>query len=338
MVEKQRIGNSELFASRVALGCWVFAGGPEWGNQKEEDSIATVHAALDLGINLFDTAPAYGGGESERILGLALQGRRDEALIGTKISSSHAHKEGIIASCDESLSLLKTDRIDLIQIHWPNHDVPFEETIEALHQLKADGKIRYAGVCNFGVNDMSNYLRKGGEMVSNQLPYSLLSRAIEYTILPECRQRDVSVLPYSPLLQGLLTGKFKTAEDVPTGRSRTRHFSCDQPGVRHSESGCESETFKALSDIENIASEAGYFMSNLAISWLLHQPGIPSVVMGARTPGQVEQNMKSLSQNMKSLSVPLSTEELNRLNLVTDPVKSILGSNPDLWQSEGRYN
>ncbi len=324
-MNRQRIENSELMASPLALGCWVFAGGPTWGQQEQKVSIATVHAALDLGINTFDTAPAYGDGVSERILGLALRGRRDEALIATKISEANASQKELIASCEKSLSLLRSDRIDLLQLHWPSRKVPFEETIETLDRLKAEGKIRYAGVCNFGINDMRDYLRKGGEMVSNQLPYSLLTRAIEYSILPECRKRKISVLPYSPLLQGLLTGKFKNADEVPAGRSRTRHFSCHRPDARHNEPGCESETFEA------IASEAGLSTSALAISWLLRQPGIPTVIIGARTPLQVEQNLQSVS------AIP-TAEVLRQLNLVTDQVKSKLGANPDIWQSESRYS
>src|SRR3954469_1224432 len=152
------LGQSSLNVSVYALGCWPFAGGRVWGHQDDEVSIATVHAALDAGINLFDTAEAYEAGTSERVLGKALLGKRDKALIATKVAANHLAASDVIAACEESLRNLQTDYIDLYLIHWPNWEVPLAETVGALVQLRNEGKIREIGVCNFAVQDMTEML------------------------------------------------------------------------------------------------------------------------------------------------------------------------------------
>jgi aryl-alcohol dehydrogenase-like predicted oxidoreductase len=166
-----RLGQSTLNVSTYALGCWPFAGGRVWGEQDDEVSIATVHAALDAGINLFDTAEAYETGASERVLGRALLGKRDQAIIATKVAANHLAAPDVIAACEESLRNLQTDYIDLYLIHWPNWNTPLSETVGALEQLKRQGKIREIGVCNFGVQDLTEMLNLY-PIVTDQLPYN----------------------------------------------------------------------------------------------------------------------------------------------------------------------
>ena len=330
LMKRRFIGSSTLEVSPLALGCWAFAGGENWGDQDENESISVIRSALDRGIDLFDTAPGYGNGESERILGLALKGRRDEAVIATKVSETVLAKADLIASCERSLSLLQTDRIDLLQVHWASRSTPFEESIAALEQLKDAGKIRYYGVCNFGLGDMKEWLGKGGEMISNQLPYSLLTRSIEYEIVPECITHEVSILPYSPLMQGLLTGKFVTAASVPDGRARSRHFNSARSMARHGEPGCEGETFAAVAEVKRIAEESDISMAELSLAWALKQPSVASLIVGARS-------IKQLEENARCLNTVVDDEIDQELKAATEAVKRHLGTNADLWSDTSRY-
>jgi aryl-alcohol dehydrogenase-like predicted oxidoreductase len=300
-----------------------------WGPQVESDSMATIRAALDVGINFFDTAEGYGAGESERVLGQALAGRRHEAVIATKVSRSNLSADEMRRACERSLRHLQTDYIDLYQIHWPSRTVPLEETIAALEKLREQGKVRAIGVCNFGVQDLSD-LVKIGRAETNQLPYSLLWRAIEYEIQPRCVEAGLGILCYSPLVQGLLTGKFATPDDVPEGRTRTRLFSGDRPQARHGEAGCEAEAFAAIEGIRRISDEIGEPMAKVAVAWPLHRPGVTSVIVGARRPDQIE-------QTVQAADLELSPEIIGRLTEATDEVKRVVGPNPDMWQSESRF-
>jgi aryl-alcohol dehydrogenase-like predicted oxidoreductase len=325
-----KLGTTDLEVSPLTLGTWAFAGGALWGEQALEQSIAAVHAALDNGITVFDTAPGYGDGESERVLGRALDQRRGEAIIATKVSPTKLAYADTLASVEASLKRLRTDHVDLLQVHWANHEVPFAETISAFNKLKEQGKVRHVGVCNFGPRDMVEWIAAGGELVSNQLPYSLLTRSIEFEIVPECERAVVSILPYSPLMQGMLTGKYRTADEVPEGRARSRHFSKNRPGVRHGESGCEAATFEVLERIRVVSDDLGVPMEQVALAWLLSKRPVASVIVGARDAQQVE-------KNIRSTRLVLPPEVLLELDEATVEVKQHLGANPDLWEGNGRY-
>ncbi len=327
---RRKLGLSELEVSPLALGCWQFAGGDYWGERTESSQVELVSAALDLGINFFDTAPAYGDGESERVLGVALKGRRDKAIVATKVSSVIHSADDIVKSCEESLRLLQMDFVDLLQIHWPARELPREEIAAAIGGLQKSGKVRAFGVCNYGPKDLADLLGTGLPIVSNQLPYSLLSRAIEYEILPLCRKHGISVFPYSPLLQGLLTGRWRKPDEVPIPRARTRHFRGNRPQSRHGEEGCESETFAALDAIRPIAESKAISMSDLAIAWVAAQEGVSSVIFGAGDRTQLE-------ANIKALDVKFDESTLKALDEATAAVKAHLGANPDLWMGESRY-
>lgn len=325
MIGRRRVGRTDIRVSPVAMGCWAIAGDHTWGPQDEADSIATIHAALDVDINLFDTAEGYGDGYSEEVVGKALRERRHEAVIATKVSVNHLAKEEIVKACERSLKRLQTDYIDLYQIHWPSRTVPLAESMEALERLKEQGKIRAIGVCNFAVQDLTELLAIG-HVETDQLPYSLLWRAIEYGIQPKCVENQIGILCYSPLLQGLLTGKFASADGVPESRGRTRHFSRDRAETRHGEPEHEKETFQAIARIRRICEEIGQPMAEVALAWLLYQPAVTSVLAGARHPEQIHQNARAAELALSSGAVYVLTE-------ATTELKELFGTNPDMWQS-----
>ena len=322
------LGNQTLNVSAYALGCWSFAGGQYWGDQDEAVSIATVDAALDAGINFFDTAEGYGDGASERVVGKALRGKRDKAIIATKVTASHLAAADVIAACENSLRNLQTDYIDLYLIHWPNWEIPVAETVGALEQLKHAGKIREIGVCNFGVQDLSEIL-KLYPIVTDQLPCNLLWRVIEREILPVCLANDVGLMCYSPLAQGLLTGRYAVADDVPDGLSRTRLYAGTRQYSKHGEAGAEVEVFAALTEIKQIADELGQPMAAVALAWLRQQAGVATILVGARSP-------EELHLNLPALNLELAPATVQALNQATETVKAKLGNNPDMWISPSR--
>jgi aryl-alcohol dehydrogenase-like predicted oxidoreductase len=296
-----------------------------WGDQSEKDSIAAARAAVDAGITFFDTAPGYGDGLSERRLGLGLAGLREKVVVATKIGPDAMAAGKVTESVERSLRHLGSDYIDLIQIHWPSRSIPLAETLGELEALKRTGKVRAIGLSNFGALDLADALAIA-RPTTNQLPYSLLSRAIEFEIVPACKEAGVGVLCYSPLLFGLLAGGYERADQVPDGRARSRHFSPARKLIRHKEPGCERETFEAIAAIRRVAQGLSVPMSDLAAAWLLHQPGVSAVLTGIRRPEQAD-------ANVKAASLSLDRETLAELDRVSQPVKEALGKNPDLWQS-----
>ena len=278
----------------------------------------------DLRLN----TPEFLGEINEILLGKALGADRSRAVIASKVNKEHLRRGDLITACENSLRRLGTDYIDLYQIHWPDWEVPLEETIGALLQLKDQGKIRAIGVSNFGVRDLSDVLPFGC-VVSDQLAYSLLFRGIEYSLKPKCVESGVGILTYSSLAQGLLSGKYATADDFPVGRARTKLFATGKrAGVRHGGPGFEEGTFAAIDKIRNICRDIGQEMADVALAWSLAQPGITSVLAGGRTPAQV-------LTNAKGASLTLSQEVLDALSAATEPVKAFIGDDPDPW-SYGR--
>lgn len=325
-VPRRRLGRTDLAVSPVAMGCWAIVGDATWGSQDERDSIAAVHAALDCGVNFLDTAEGYGAGYSEQILAKALKGRRDQVVIGSKASPNHAGCfADLVASCEASLKNLGTDYIDLYHLHWPNRSVPIEQILADFAKLKEQGKIRAFAVSNFGKGDLTELLEHGRCEV-NQLPYSLLWRVVEREIVPICTANDISVTCYSPIMQGLLTGKFRSPDDVPEGRARTRLFAKTRPQARHDEPGAETETFQAIAQIAEVAADLGKPMSQVALAWLMHQPGVASVLVGARDAAQ-------MAENAAAMHLALDQETLSRLDAATAPLMAKFGTNPDMWQS-----
>ena len=323
------LGSTDIEVSRMALGCWPFAGGTVWGPQDDADSIAAVHAALDNGVNFFDTAEGYDDdSNSEEVLGRALVDRRTEAVIATKVSANNLRPEDVKSHCEASLQRLQTDYIDLYQIHWPNHDVDVADTMSALLDLQQDGKIRAIGVSNFGVVDLSEVLEYG-TVVTDQLPYNLLWRAIEFEIQPLCVARDVGLICYSPLAQGMLAGRYNNADEVPPGLSRSRHFSSERELAIHGESGQEAETFAAIATVKEIAGSIGAHPATASLAWVLSRPGVTSLLVGARNAREVELNLPAFEYE-------LSSEVESQLSCATETLKNALGASPDMWHSPGR--
>ena len=324
----RRLGNSDLEVSVVGMGCWAIVGDSTWGPQDEADTEAAVKAALDAGVNFFDTAEAYGDGFSEEILGKLFRGMREEVILASKASSRNHAPAALRAACEASLRRLRTDYLDLYQLHWPSREVPFADTWEAMMTLVEEGKVRAAGVSNFGRQDLTALLASGVP-ASNQLCYNLLFRAIEYEIQPLCVEHGISIICYSPLMQGLLTGKFRHADEVPEGRARTRHFSKDRPQARHSEEGAEEETFAAIRRIQAICDKLGVPMADAALAWLLAQPAVATAIAGMRNAHQAK-------ENARAADLELPGEVVAELSEVTEALREKLGPNADMWQTDSR--
>ena len=318
----RKLGTSDLDVSVLSMGTWQLADSDYWGDA--ERGTEAVRAALDAGVNLFDTAEGYNWGESEKALARALGAQRDKIHIATKVSREHCAPEKLREACEGSLRRLDTDYIDLYQVHWPSRDVPFADTCAEMLKLKQEGKIRVLGVSNFGSRDLEDWLAVG-EVSSNQLGYNLLTRAIEYDILPACTGRGVGVIVYMSLMQGILAGQWARIADIPVSRRRTRHFSREREGTRHGEDGCEELALEALTQMRELADGLGQPLANVAIAWVLAQPGVTSVIAGARKP-------EHMVRNLGALSVELGPDVMTRLDEISQPVKEAMGANADMWE------
>ncbi len=221
----RRLGKSDLKVSVVGFGCWPIVGGFNWGEQAEKDSLAALRKAYELGVNFFDTAEGYGNGYSEQLIAKGLSAHLDNVIIASKVSKNNLAPSEMRKACEKSLRHLNREYIDLYQIHWPNPDIRLEDSLECMKELRDEGKIRFAGVSNFGLESLFKSFSSDVAPVSNQVAYNLLFRAPEWEILPFCRDHDISILPYCPIMQGLLSGKYNSPEAVPEDRARTRHFS-----------------------------------------------------------------------------------------------------------------
>jgi len=343
-MRKRRCGKSELELSVLGAGCWAFGGGEYWGEQSQKDVEMVVHRAVDLGVNYFDTAEVYNDGRSEESLGKALKGiNRDRVIIGTKVAPSNTYPDVLVKHCEASLKRLDTDYIDIYMVHWPihphsirhftddekviNNPPDVEDAFSTLQELQEQGKIRYIGVSNFGVFRLEQARQYCPEIVVNELPYSLLTRAIELEILPYCREEGISVIGYMTLMQGLLAGIYPTLADVPPWQRRTRHFhykSCEL--IRHGEEGAEEETNKALADIKVIARELGMTMPEVALKWALAADGITCALVGAR-------NVNELEANVRAVEDRLPADIVDRLNRVTKQLLDKLGPSFDYYES-----
>ncbi len=322
----RKLGESALEVSVISFGAWQIGDPKFWGEESNPDPDGVVGVAIDQGINLFDTAEAYGDGGSEQALGKALQGRRDQVYIASKVSEAHCTPDGIRLACENSLKRLDSDHIDLYQMHWPFAHESFEDAWAALMKLQEEGKVREIGVSNFGPHDLSAWMR-AASAVSNQLGYNLLFRAPEYEMIPACRQHGLGILVYMPLMQGLLTDRYTSIADIPMQRRRTRHFSGDRQGTRHGESGHEEVLMDTVEDLRDFADAVGIPLSVMALSWLIAQPGITSVILGAR-------NASQLTENLRAASLNIGPAAIAQLNEFTFPLKVALGTNCDMWESE----
>ncbi|MGB0582583.1 MAG: aldo/keto reductase [Limisphaerales bacterium] len=332
-MKQNPVPNTDLVVSQLCFGCWGVASDFHWGDRVEDESVAAMLAAVEAGVNFFDTAPVYGDGASETLLGRVMKenGLRDSLVVASKVPPNRMKPEEIVAACEASLQRLQTDHIDIYQTHWTNRDVPLADTWDSLLQLQTQGKVRHVGVCNMGLGDLDE-ISPRQRPVTNQLPYNLLWRMIETEIMPRCRADNIGMLIYSPLMHGMLADKYRTAADVPDGRARSRHFTTERSLARHGEPGCEEETFAALDLIRELASQLDRPMSDLALSWIAQQDGITSVIAGAR-------NADQLKENVAGLDTLLANDAVSQLNAATEKLKTALGPNPDMWDGgeDSRY-
>ncbi|MBV8222051.1 MAG: aldo/keto reductase [Candidatus Eremiobacteraeota bacterium] len=279
---------TSIQASRVGMGTWAI-GGDLWGGSDDNESIATVHSALDRGITLFDTAPGYGEGHSEEVVGRALRGRRDKAIIATKVGLEWLPSHAVVRNStpvriqkelDDSLRRLQTDRIDLYQIHWPDHSTPLEETAHAMQRLLDAGKIRAIGVSNFSIQEMDRF-RKATPLHTCQPPLNLFERAAENDILPYAREHAMTALTYGALCRGLLSG---TMTEKTTFENDALRGSFD-PKFKQPRFG---EYLRAVKRLDELAQKRyGKRVIQLAVRWVLDHPGGGIALWGARHPGQL---------------------------------------------------
>jgi len=302
-MEKRRLGRSDLEVTVLTMGCWQ-AGKDQWTNVNDDDSIAAMRAAFDAGINFFDTAEAYGGGHSEKILAKALEGHRDEVLIATKVFPGNYTADKVQAACEASLERLQTDHIDLYQLHWPTGSwgtpiVPIEETLPPLLRLQEQGKIRALGVSNYNSAQIEEVLGVG-RVESLQPPYSLFWRPFENNgTFQTCIENEIGIIAYSPLAQGLLTGKFNKDNRPDDNRSGNVLFQGE----------VYDKALAAVDQLRAIASKYGKTTGQLSLQWLLSQPGVTSVIVGARTAEQVQDNVESAGFQIS----PEDIQEIDRI-------------------------
>ncbi|NIR52018.1 aldo/keto reductase [candidate division KSB1 bacterium] len=288
-MEFVKLRDSEFKASCIGLGTWAI-GGWMWGGSDERESIRTIHAALDKGINLIDTAPVYGFGRSEEIVGKAVAGygNRDKIIIATKVGLEwrddeivrNSTKKRIRKEIDDSLKRLGTDYIDIYQVHWPDSRVPVAETAESLLELQQAGKIRSIGVSNYSPEQMDRF-REAAPLHTTQPPYNLFEREIERDVLPYCRDRNITTLTYGVLCRGLLSGKMQSDTKF-TGDDLRKVDPKFQP-PRY------AQYLQAVDQLDRFAREHyDKRVIHLAVRWVLDQPGASIALWGARRPQQLD--------------------------------------------------
>jgi aryl-alcohol dehydrogenase-like predicted oxidoreductase len=306
-MEYRKLGQSNLYVSRLAFGAWAI-GGWLWGGADSNDAVKAIETAVDHGMTTIDTAAVYGFGLSEELTGKAIRGKRDRVQILTKFGLTwsgtngafhfaskdnsgndvniyrYASREKVISDCDISLKRLGTDYIDLYQIHWADPTTPVTETMEALEILIRKGKIRAGAVCNYSLE----LLKEAGKtftVASDQMQYSMLNRSIEKEIVPYCISNNIGILAYSPLQRGLLAGKITKGHKFNEGDSRPSTIYYREPNF--------SRILKLNDDLGKIADELNVTPAQLVLNWTINQPGITCALAGARNPGQVLDNIKA---------------------------------------------
>jgi aryl-alcohol dehydrogenase-like predicted oxidoreductase len=299
-MDRKKLGSSDLEIAPIGLGTWAIGGGDNpygWGPQDDSDSVKAIQRAIDLGINWIDTAPGYGDGHSEEVVGKAIASRRDEVIIATKCGILwkedgsdiyvNLKADSIRLEVEASLHRLNVEVIDLYQIHWPGDGSEIEEGWSAIADLVAAGKVRYGGVSNFSVDQMKQ-IQPIMPITSLQPPYSMLERDVEQELLPFCGKEKIGVIVYSPMQAGLLTGKFtkQRVESLPEDdwRMNSPHF--QEPGL--------SANLELVDGLREIAEGAGKTVAQLAIAWTLRRPEVTGAIVGARHPDQIEETVQAV--------------------------------------------
>ncbi len=330
-MEFRQLGQTELKLSAVTFGAWAI-GGWMWGGSVKKDAIEAIRASYDAGVTTIDTAPVYGQGYSEELVGEAIKGiPREKVQILTKFGMRwddtrgefafksednngkpidvyrYAGKQSVLDECEASLKRLGTDYIDLFQIHWPDTTTPIAETMEALNLLLEQGKIRAAGVCNYSKAQMEE-AEKTINLASDQVPYSMVERSIEAELVPYCLKLQKSIIAYSPLQRGILTGKIKPGHQFAAGdhRPQTKFYKPDNiERINH-----------LLDTLRPLADEKGISLSQLVIRWTIDQPGVAVALVGARDATQAVQNAAAVEVKINEEEMSFINKQIDKLELV----------------------
>jgi aryl-alcohol dehydrogenase-like predicted oxidoreductase len=309
----RHLGNSNLKVSAVGLGTWAY-GNDTFGKVDDQQSIKAIRAAVDSGINLIDTAPAYGDGHAEKVVGKAIEGIRDKVVIASKCGT---HRDGakyvrdlsaqrIRKEIEDSLRRLNIEQIDLYQIHWPDPDTPLEESVEELLKLKREGKFKYLAVCNFGVELMKE-ISEMTDIISLQPQYSLLKRDIENKIMPYLLDNDLGTLSYGTLGGGILSGKYEARPQFDDEKDNRAGF---YPFFKK-ENWPQTQSLIIL--LKEIAEKHNQTPAQIAINWSINRPGITTALVGAK-------NEKQARENAAASNFELSEEEMNVLTKKSEKV------------------
>lgn len=328
-MEYRTLGNTDLKISAITFGAWA-AGGWMWGGSDSNRAIEAIQDAYDKGVTSIDTAPIYGMGASEKIVGEAIKDiPRDHVQLLTKFGMrwdvkkgtfyihskdndgneidvyKYAGKESIKKEVENSLKRLRTDYIDLYQIHWPDVTTPIQETFEAVAELIKEGKVRHAGVCNYNVAQMKE-AEKYVNIASNQVPFSMVNRAIEKEVVPYCRENGKSILAYSPMERGLLTGKMEPGQEFDEGDHRSENPYFTDRSI--------AKTNSFLLKIKPLAEEKNATLAQLVLKWTIERPGITIALAGARNSGQSVQNAAAADLELSSGEIDLIDSELEKIS------------------------
>jgi aryl-alcohol dehydrogenase-like predicted oxidoreductase len=306
-MQKRRLGSTDLNLTTVGLGTWAM-GGPwqfGWGPQDDDEALGAIRKALELGINWIDTAPAYGLGHSEELIGKVLKQTKKKPIIATKCGLlwnekkekvPHLKGESIRKECHASLKRLGVETIDLYQMHWPDPDEDVEEAWEEMAKLKGEGKVRYIGVCNFNVEQLER-IQKIADVASLQPPYSMLHREAEDELLGYCSRNNIGVVVYSPMQRGLLTGKFSQERlaALPLDDHRRRSPDFQEPQF--------TATLQLVDKLRPIAERNSKTLAQLAISWVLRRDEVTAAIVGARRPEQIAETAPASDWNLSEKDI-----------------------------------
>jgi myo-inositol catabolism protein IolS len=331
-MEHRPFGTTGLEVSAIGFGCWEVGGG--YGDVDEREFAHAVGRALDLGVNCFDTAEGYGMGASERALGKALAGRRDEAIIVTKFGMNYRDKpnlrdssrDRVMASIDKSLENLGTDRVDVYMVHWPDRETPFDETMRALDDLVRSGKVGFVGLSNFKLDEIETCVRSRRVDVV-QYGLNMFDRRMQRDILPYCEEHGVGFMAYGSLAFGLLTGTFTADMDFGRGDWRARQGKMGSIKMFESLFGEESfpRNVRAVEELKAIAARYGRSLPQLALRWAISHPAVSTALVGCRTVAEVEDNAGAIGWS-------ISDEDLGEIDAIF--ARHDVNTVPDYWIEE----
>jgi aryl-alcohol dehydrogenase-like predicted oxidoreductase len=318
MILQVNLGQTDIKITPLIIGTWQ-AGKRGWVGIEDQEIIASIQTALEQGITTIDTAEIYGDGYSEKLVGKAIKNYQDKAVIATKVFANHLAYTQVLEACEHSLKRLQIETIDLYQIHWPSGTwnspvVPIEETMNALVKLQEQGKIRAIGVSNFNLIQLQA-AQQYGVISSIQSPYSLFWRGVEQDLIPYCVEQNISVLAYSPLAQGLLTGKFTPDHRFPADDVRSKNILFQGELYQQAQ--------QALAQMRPIAEAYHVSLGNLALAWLLEQPQTHAII-GVR-------NREQVLGNLPAVTLQLRAETLAELDRISRSVNDLIPPDALLW-------